>query len=248
MKRLFIVLFFLGFTFAQAQEIKTGEAVLRAMHERYKISWYDTVTFTQKSTTYNPDGSTKVETWYEAALLPGKLRIDIGPATNGNGYVLADGNVTTMKDGKVSGNRPLVNMLLVLGFDVYRQVPQTTIDIVRSQGYDLMKLREDTWEGHPVYVVGAAKGDLQSRQFWVEKDTLLFIREMEPARSDPKKTEDIRFTDYRKLGGGWIAARVEMHVDNKMVFSEEYSDIRDNVKLDAAVFDPKQFNATHWEK
>jgi hypothetical protein len=33
-----------------------------------------------------------------------------------------------------------------------------------------------------------------------------------------------------------------------MVFSEEYSDIRDNVKLDAAVFDPKQFNATHWEK
>ena len=248
MKRLFVVLFFLGFTFAQAQEINNGEAVLRAMHERYKASWYDTVTFTQKSTTYNPDGTTKVETWYEAALLPGKLRIDIGPAADGNGYVLADGNVTIMKDGKVSGSRPLVNMLLVLGFDVYRQDPQTTIDVVKTQGYDLTKLREDTWDGHPVYVVGAAKGDLQSRQFWVEKDTLLFVREMEPARSDPKKTEDIRFTDYRKLAGGWIAARVEVHVDDKMVFSEEYSDIRDNVKLDAAVFDPKQFNATHWEK
>ncbi|MGA9511483.1 MAG: hypothetical protein WBV55_22870 [Candidatus Sulfotelmatobacter sp.] len=248
MKRLFIVLFFLGFAFAHAQEINNGEAVLRAMHERYKASWYDTVTFTQRSTTYNPDGSTKVETWYEAALLPGKLRIDIGPFADGNGYVLADGNVTIMKDGKVSGNRPLVNMLLVLGFDVYRQDPQTTIDVIKSQGYDLSKLREDTWEGHPVYVVGAAKGDLQARQFWVEKDTLLFVREMEPARSDPKKTEDIRFTDYRKLGGGWIAARVEMHIDNKMVFSEEYSDIRDNVKLDAAVFDPKQFNSTHWEK
>ena len=249
MKRLFIVvLFSLGFTFANPQEIYNGEAVLRAMHERYKASWYDTVTFTQKSTTYNPDGSSKVETWYEAALLPGRLRIDIGPATDGNGYVLADGNVTIVKDGKVSGNRPLVNMLLVLGFDVYRQDPQTTIDIVKSQGYDVTKLREDTWEGHPVYVVGAAKGDLQSRQFWVEKDTLLFVREMEPARSDPKKTEDIRFTDYRRLAGGWIAARVEVHVDNRMVFSEEYSDIRNNVKLDAAVFDPKQFNSTHWEK
>jgi len=248
MKRLLIVLFFLAFSFGHAQEINNGEAVLRAMHERYKASWYDTVTFTQKSTTYNPDGTTKVETWYEAALLPGKLRIDIGPAADGNGYVLADGNVTIMKDGKVSGNRPLVNMLLVLGFDVYRQDPQTTIDVVKAQGYDLTKLREDTWEGHPVYVVGAAKGDLQSRQFWVEKDTLLFVREMEPSRSDPKKTEDIRFTDYRKLAGGWIAARVEMHVDNKMVFSEEYSDIRDNVKLDSAVFDPKQFNSTHWEK
>lgn len=248
MKRQFIVLFFLGFSFAQGQQIKNGEAVLRAMHERYKASWYNTVTFTQKSTTYNPDRSTKVETWYEAALLPGKLRIDIGPAADGNGYVLADGNVTIMKDGKVTGNRPLANMLLVLGFDVYRQDPKITIDVVKTQGYDLTKLREDIWEGHPVYVVGASKGDLQSRQFWVEKGTLLFVREMEPARSDPKKTEDIRFTDYRKLASGWIAARVEMHVDNKMVFSEEYSDIRDNVKLDAAVFDPKQFNSTHWEK
>jgi hypothetical protein len=139
-------------------------------------------------------------------------------------------------------------MLLVLGFDVYRQEPQTTIDVVKGQGYDLTKFREDTWEGHPVYVVGADKGDLQARQFWVEKDTLLFVREMEPARNDPKKVNDVRFVDYRKLSGGWVAARVEIHVDDKMVFSEEYSDIQANVKLDSAAFDPNQFNSTHWEK
>jgi hypothetical protein len=153
-----------------------------------------------------------------------------------------------MKDGKVTGTRPRVNMLLVLGFDVYRQEPQTTIDVVKGQGYDLTKFREDTWEGHPVYVVGADKGDLQARQFWVEKDTLLFVREMEPARNDPKKVNDVRFVDYRKLSGGWVAARVEIHVDDKMVFSEEYSDIQANVKLDSAAFDPNQFNSTHWEK
>jgi outer membrane lipoprotein-sorting protein len=247
MKRL-LVLFLLTLTLANAQEIRNGEAVLRAMHDRYKASWYDTLTFTQKSTTYNPDGTTKVETWYEAALLPGKLRIDIGPPSNGHGLVLVDGTVTIVKDGKVSGTRPLVNMLLVLGFDVYRQEPQTTADVVKSQGYDLTKLREDTWDGHAVYVVGADKGDLRSRQFWVEKDTLLFVREMEPSRSDPKTVDDIRFVDYRKLGGGWVAARVEVHADDKMVFSEEYSDIQGNVKLNPAVFDPSQFNSTHWEK
>jgi outer membrane lipoprotein-sorting protein len=248
MKRLLAVLFFLSLTFAHAQKVRDGGDVLRAMHDRYKSSWYDTVTFTQKSTTYNPDGTTKVETWYEAALLPGKLRIDIGPPSEGTGYIFADGNVTIMKDGTVSGMRPMVNMLLVFGFDVYRQESQTTIDVVKAQGYDLTKLREDTWDGHPVYVVGAEKGDLQSRQFWVQKDTLLFVREMEPSRSDPKKVEDIRFTDYRKLAGGWIAARVEMHIDGKMTFSEEYSDIQANVKLDPAVFDPTHFNSTHWEK
>jgi hypothetical protein len=248
MKRWFLASYFLISALANGQEIRNGADVLRAMHDRYKTSWYDTVTFTQKSTTYNPDGTTKVETWYEAALLPGKLRIDIGPAKDGNGYVMVDGTATILKDGTVTRTVPLVNLLLVLGFDVYRQEPQTTIDIVKGQGYDLTKLREDTWQGRPVYVVGAAKDDLQSRQFWVEKDTLLFVREMEPSRQDPKKIEDIRFVDYRKLEGGWIAARVEIHADSKLIFSEEYSDIQGNVKLDLAVFDPKQFNATHWEK
>src|SRR5271156_546914 len=248
MKRFLLIPFLLTLALAHAQEIRNGEDVLRAMHDRYKASWYDTVTFAQKSTTYNPDGTTKVETWYEAALLPGKLRIDIGPASDGNGYVLSDGNVTILKNGKVTGSRPLVNMLLVFGFDVYRQQPQATIDLVKGQGYNLTKLREDVWNGHPVYVIGADKGDFQSRQVWVGKDTLLFVREMEPSRGEPKKPEDVRFTDYRKLAGGWIAARVEVHVDGKMTFSEEYSDVQANVKLAPAVFDPAQFNSTHWEK
>jgi hypothetical protein len=51
---------------AHAQTIRNGEDLLRAMHERYKDSWYQTLTFTQKSTTYKPDGTSSAETWYEA--------------------------------------------------------------------------------------------------------------------------------------------------------------------------------------
>jgi outer membrane lipoprotein-sorting protein len=233
---------------AQSAGIRTGEDVLRAMHDRYKSSWYQTVTFTQKSTTYKEDGTSSAETWYEAALIPGKLRIDIGLPANGNGFVLVNGDVTIMKDGKIAGTRKSVNMLLVLGFDVYRQDPETTIGVVKGEGFDLSKVREDTWEGHPAYVVGADKGDLKSKQFWVAKDTLLFVRVIEPARSDPKKLNDIRFTDYRPLAGAWIAARVEVYSDEKKVFSEDYTDIQANVKLEPAVFDPEQFSATHWEK
>lgn len=238
----------LTLTLAQAQDIRSGESLLRAMHDRYKSSWYRTLTFTQKSTTYKSDGTSTAETWYEAAMLPGKLRIDIGPAANGNGYLMVDGNVTIMQANKVAGARPLVNMLLVLGFDVYCQDPETTIKVVKGEGYDLSKLREDTWEGHAAYVVGADKGDLKSRQFWVTKDTLLFVREIEPAQSDPTKLEDIRFTDYRPLAGAWVAARVEVYAEDKKVFSEDYTDIQANVKLSPGVFDPQQFSATHWEK
>ena len=80
----------------------SGETLVKEMHGRYAASWYPAVTFTQKSTTYNPEGTTKVETWYEAALLPGKLRIDIGPPKDGNGYLLVDGNVTVFKEGQAT--------------------------------------------------------------------------------------------------------------------------------------------------
>jgi hypothetical protein len=232
----------------RAQDIRSGEDLLRSMHDRYAKSWYQTLTFTQKSTTYNPDGTSKAEIWHEAASLPGKLRIDIGVPSDGNGFLLVDGTATGFKQGKETGTRPLINMLLVLGFDVYRQAPEKTAEVITGEGYDLKKIHEDTWEGQSVYVVGAEKGDLKSKQFWVEKNRLLFVRLFEPARGDATKIQDIRFEDYREMAGGWVAARVEVHVDGKKVFSEEYTDIQCNAKLDPAVFDPKQYMASHWEK
>jgi outer membrane lipoprotein-sorting protein len=238
----------LACSLARAQDIRSGEDLLRAMHDRYAKSWYPTLTFTQKSTTYNPDGTTKAETWHEAASVPGKLRIDIGTPSDGNGFLLVDGTATAFKQGKEAGTRPLINMLLVLGFDVYRQAPEKTAQVVTGEGYDLKKIHEENWEGQPFYVVGAEKGDLKSKQFWVEKNRLLFVRLFEPAQGDPTKIQDIRFEDYRQMAGGWVAARVEVYDDEKKVFSEDYSDIQCNAKLDAAVFDPKQYMASHWEK
>ena len=248
MQKLILIFNLLTLPAVQAQSIRSGEDVLRAMHERYKNSWYQTVTFTQKSTTYKADGTSSAETWHEAALLPGKLRIDVGPASDGKGYLFVDGNLTIIKDDKIASTQKDMNMLLVLGFDVYRQDPETTIRIVKSEGYNLSKVREDTWDGKAVYVVGSEKDDLKSKQFWVEKDTLLFVREIEAAREDATKVADIRFVHYQPLAGAWIAAEVEVYSGGKKVFSEDYSDIQANVKLDPGTFDASRFATTHWEK
>jgi hypothetical protein len=233
---------------AGADDISNGDALLRAMHDRYEHDWYETLTFTQKSTTIKPDGTTQSETWYEALQLPGKLRIDIGQPSEGNGAIFADNTLTSLKDGKIVDTRPLVHMLLVLGFDVYRQPSEKTVAEAKQEGFDLTKLHEETWQGEPVYVVGADKGDLKTKQFWIEKKRLLFVRLIEPDRHDPSKIADARFADYRKLSVGWVAARVELYVEGKEVFTEEYSDIQANPKLNPAMFDPAQFSTTHWEK
>jgi hypothetical protein len=242
------LLILLSLTPLRAQYVRSGEDLLRAMHDRYAKEWYATLSFDQKSTTYNADGTTKAETWHEAADIPGKLRIDIGNPTDGNGALLVDGTVTGFHAGKVTGTRPLVNILLVLGFDVYRQPPETTASVAKSEGYDLSKIHEETWERQAVYVVGADKGDLKKKQFWIDKNKLLFVRVIEPTQSDPAKFQDIRFEDYQPIAKAWLAERVEVYVDDKKVFSEEYSNIQANPKLAGGTFDPQQFDSTHWEK
>ncbi|MGH9495129.1 MAG: LolA family protein [Candidatus Sulfotelmatobacter sp.] len=248
MRKILLGFLFLTFGLAYPQNVHNGEDVIRAMHDHYQSSWYKTVTFTQKSTTYKPDGTSSFEMWYEAASLPGKLRIDIGTPADNNGYLMVDGNISILKKGALAKTDKYVNILLVLGFDAYTQDPAKTIEVVKEEGYDLSKFHEDTWDGKAAYVVGADKGDLKSKQFWIEKDTLLFVRVIEPARQDPAKVDDIRFVHYQPRAGAWIAAGVEVYSDGKKVFTEDYTDIQANVKLDPGMFDPQKFSSTHWEK
>jgi hypothetical protein len=229
---------------ARSQAVHDGQALLTAMHDRYKDLWYESVVFKEKAITLNPDGTSKTEIWSEALQLPGKLRINIGPSSEGNGFVFVDGTLTTFQKGKPSATRPYVHLLLVLGFDVYRQDPNTTIDQVKAQGFDLTQIHEEKSEGQDVYVVGAAKGDLKSKQFWVEKKRLLFVRLIQPEERDAAKIRDSRFRDYQKLSTGWISARVDFYTDGKNTFNEDYFDIKANAKFDPALFDPKKFNET----
>lgn len=233
-------LLFAGSAPRASAQISNGEQLLAAMHARYARSWYRTVTFEEEALTRNDDGTTKRETWYESLLLPGKLRINIGSPASENGAIYSDNTLTSFRSGEISTTRPFVHMLLVLGFDVYRQPTRVTIEEAKNQGFDLDKIHEETWQGQPVYVVGADEGDLKSKQFWIEKNRLLFVRLIEPDARDATKLDDQRFSDYRRLPIGWIAARVDFLSNGKTIFTERYFNIKENVKLDPAIFDPQK--------
>jgi len=130
---------------SRTQEIKDGGALLTAMHDRYKDTWYESVVFKEKAITINPDGTTKTEIWDEVLVMPGKLRINIGPSSEGNGLIFLDSNLTRFKSGKNLGTQHFVHMLLVLGFDVYRQSAATTVDQVKAEGFDLSQIHEEKW-------------------------------------------------------------------------------------------------------
>jgi hypothetical protein len=218
-----------------------GDSIISQMHARYQKDWYDTMVFSQKNTTYNADGTSKIEMWYERGLLPGKLRIDVGAPADGNAMIMNDGQLYTFQHGTRADSRPLRSLALLLGFDVYRQPPEVTLAQLKHEGIDTSKMHRDTWQGEAVYVVGADKGDVSSKQFWVEVRRLLCVRVIQPDTRKPGSLADIRFLDYRQQPRGWIAARIEVRHDDQLVFSEEYSNIATGQPLDAALFDPEHF-------
>ncbi len=227
-----------------APALNTGEAVVRAMHDRYAGKWYRTLTFTQKTTTPLSSGGELVQTWYEAAMLPGRLRIDTDLKAK-SGTLYARDSVFTFNAGKPAVADTGFNNLLVLGFDVYMQPTNRTISILRRLGYNLDLVHETMWQGKPVYVVGAQLGDTVSKQFWVDKERLLFVRGIERGRQNARN--DIRFNQYVETGGGWIAVEVVFLSNGRRRLLEEYSDVRTNVSLSDALFEPRQWTtAPHW--
>jgi outer membrane lipoprotein-sorting protein len=229
-------------------KISNTNDLIAAMQKKYGNSWYKTATFVQETTNFQPDGASKVETWYEAMSVPGNLRIDFTPTSAGNGILFTDGKIFVFKDGKVDATRPFAHPLLILGFDVYRAPATDVIMKLQALKFDLSQFREDTWQGRPVYVVGAKAGDLHSPQFWIDQENLYFVRMLRPAGKDGTQTSETQFNKYQKLGGGWIAPEVIFMVEGKVVTTEKYSDMRADVKLDPKLFDPQSWTTVHWKE
>ena len=243
-----VVLLFAFVTVSQAAKITTTEQLIQAMQSKYAKSWYKTATFVQKTTTFQDDGTKKVETWYEAMSLPGSLRIDFTPTKDGNGILFTNGQIFSFKNGKVDRSRAFVHPLMVLGFDVYGLPQSEVIEKLKGLKFDLSIFREDSWQGRPVYVVGARQGDLHSQQFWIDQKNLYFVRLIRPAGKDGAQTQETQFNKYQKLGGGWMSPEVIFMVDGKVMTTEEYSDLRANVKLPDKLFDPESFATVHWRE
>jgi hypothetical protein len=222
--------------------ITTAPALVRAMHDKYAGAWYHTATFVQRNTRYLASGAADTSTWLEAIRVPGALRIDIEPVAQRNGILFVRDSQFIIGNGQLTSARASVHPLMVLSFDVYADAPDRTLSRIKSLGFDLTRMHEDSWQGRPVYVVGAAAGDLHTRQFWIDRQRLLFVRLLQPDR-DSTKTSEIRFNNYRQLGGGWIAPEVVFLVDGKPNFIERYEDITVDPPLSDAVFDPRAWNA-----
>lgn len=224
-------------------QITSTEGLLTAMRERYAGKWYRTLTFVQTSTYYKPDGTVeRAETWREAGKMPGKLRIDTDTAA-GRGVVYANDSLYVFANGSLQRALDRQNELMVLGFDVYFLEPARALAQLQKLGFDVTRFRRATHAGKEYYVVGAAEGDSTSKQFWIEADRLLFWRAFLPQGG---KTTEIRFQDYKRHGDAWVGEEVDFLENGKRTFFEKYAEVKVNVPLSDAVFEPAKYGETRF--
>jgi len=224
--------------------ITTPRDLLQAMRARYDGKRYRTLTFVQNNTEHHPDGSVAHSVWREWIQSPGRLRIEFQPPDSGNGTLFANDSIYVFRHDSLLQGRAFIHPLLVLAFDVYMQPVEKTVAQLQQapRVFDLSTLSEGEWQGRPVWIVGAKAGDLHTRQFWVDKERLVFVRMLEPAR-DTTKTSETRFNKYEAVAGGWVAPEVEFLLDGQLQFFEEYKEIRANVSVPATLWDPRQWKA-----
>ena len=226
-----------------------GVELLTRMHDAYNGKWPKTITFVQRTIVTHPNGVVDTTTWYEALKSPDRLRIDFGDPSKGNGALYTTDSLYVVRGGKVTRTVASGNPFLPFVAGVYDQPVDATLRQLASWKFDLSKIRADTWEGEPVFVVGAnSPADLDSPQFWVEREHLQPVRFLVKLSPAPDaKPNDIRLEKYVPVGGGWLATRVEIREGAIVRQAEEYSDWRANVSLPNEFFIAERWSETpHW--
>lgn len=209
----------------------TGDAIIRAMHDRYANTWYHSLTFSHTTSRRTPADTMVSEVWNEEALFPGRLRVDIQrPGGPVSGMYVGD-SLYVWRGDSMLVRAESYNILLILGFDVYTQPPESTLAMLHRDHYSMSPVREDLWEGRSAYVIGDGP-----HQLWIDKERLLLVRAIEPHPRDSTKSTDLRLDHYVAIPSGWIAETIEIYSDGKLMQHEEYRDVRPNAPVDPRRF------------
>src|SRR5436190_12907866 len=223
--------------------LATSGGLLKAMHDRYDGKFLKTMSFLQNNTQYTSTGAEKKSQWYEHIEVPGKLRIAFLPATTKSGLVQVDDKVASFDNGIRVDFRPSINPLLLLTADVYVAPVAVITRDLDSLHVNMELMRNDDWEGQPVYVVGAKAGDSTSNQMWVDRDHLRLVRFIQSSQSGTRTiVSDIRVLNYKEIQGFDIPTEFLIIRNGRPFWREQYADVRINEDFPAGTFDQARWN------
>jgi hypothetical protein len=211
----------------------SGRDIVKKMHDRYAGKWYRSFTFTQTTQVYYNDSLRSTQTWHEFIRLPDRFRMDFGSADSGNAVIFRGDSAYRfrnfqLKSTMINNNEGLI---FLLGGMFFYSLDQTCHILSDSLHYDLTAAREDSWDGHPVYIIGKEGAN----QLWIDQQNLCIVRMI---KSDDRM--DARFENWQPFGGGWSETKCEFYIGGKLLQTETYHDCKADISLEDRIFDPSK--------
>lgn len=227
--------------------VKNTSDLLSAMNKKYKGKWFDQFTFVQETYQIDKNGKEKdLSIWHEAIDYPKNFRIDYGALSEGNTNIYAKDSVWAFRENELKKIKHAPKEFLLMKGGLYHLSVKETIEQLTNYGYDCSKFRRDVLNDRKVFVIGADKGDLKSKQFWLDAEHYYMVRRI---NTQGEKVIDVIYSNHISSNGGWVEQKVQFWVDKEYVQIEYYKEIDTNPNLDAAVFNPDLYGKrTHWSK
>jgi outer membrane lipoprotein-sorting protein len=238
-----IVLLTVCSSYAHAQN---GIKYLEALYSRNQGHWYNTMTFVQTTESYRNDSLIRKATWYEALKLPNDLRIDFEDPAKGNFVLYKKDSVYRFQNNNLRTVNADTNPFLFFIGGMYYQPFDSVLSYLAAKGYVVDKGYETTWQGAPAYVVGRSNENDTANAVWIDTKNQWIVRIIEKSKG---QVLDARLLNHKQLSKGSTETRVEINVNGKLVQVESYDQIKADVPLDDALFNPLTAStAKHWFK
>jgi hypothetical protein len=162
--------------------------IMKVHLQKTKVKEY---TFIQETIRFQENGSPKdTLIWHEAMQFPNRFRIDFGDLRKGNSVIYSRDSVFHIRGKLVKHSGAEVQEFMLLEGGLKEFSAEATLGRLKEAGYDTGAFRADEFDGHKVWVIGGAKGDLVSKQVWIDQEKLTTRRRIDPGR-EGKVTEAI---------------------------------------------------------
>lgn len=217
---------------------RSGLEVVGAMRRAHPSRELRSLAFTIHTTEFRPAARdsvrvTRAQAW---ASLPGRLRVDVLPATRRSGYVRNRQRIAVFERGRRIAQANRVDLATLMTYDVFAQSTDSTImwlDSARVR-YGLVHL--DEFGGRKVWVVGAAKGDTLSPQIWVDAERWRALRVIQREPWNGNVLSDLRFSEFTPLLDVPLPTEVAVYRGGRLVQRQQFTDLRSNPRVSAATF------------
>jgi len=240
MKNTLILLALIVTVSSCSRKPQNGYELIDRMYNANKLTWYETLCFSQEVLHYRHDSIVSTEVWHEAYQSPGRLIIKFNDPDSGTGLLFTNDSIYSYREGILESVRYRIHDLVVLGLDINNISPEITAERALKCGYNLDLIREGKCMGRDAWIVGDTTGTC----FWADKESLLFLK---MRRRSDENSREVEFNGYENINGYPVATEIRFY-DNKgeLNMVEKYFNITPGCKMPASTFTPSEFNNARW--